>query len=157
MIIFFLMKESGFANSTLKNDYFADGVLKEISPSYHMFETWHVRDAYILSQNYGFEISSKNKDILSKAARFAYSIQQPDGCSTVIDDGYALYLAPFLESFPEEILTKNWQQEAGKSYYPDAQLAFFKDKNQYICFDTSLNPGKFSHYHAGEKYCHLHL
>ena len=147
---FFLDEGIRICKFHIENDYFADGVLKEISPSYHMFETWHVRDAYLLSRKHGFKISSKHKEVLSKAVQFAYSIRQPDDYSTVIDDGYAFYLPPFLESFPAEIFKKNWKQEDCKSYYSDAQLAFFKDNRQFICFDASLNPGKFSHYHAGK-------
>ena len=146
---FFLKEGIRVCKFHIENDYFADGVLKEISPSYHMFETWHVRDAYILGQKYDFEVSAIHKKVLSKAAQFAFSIQQPDGRSTVIDDGYALYLPPFLESFPADIW-EDEKQTSNKSYYPDAQLAFYKDNTQYACFDASLNPGKFSHYHAGK-------
>lgn len=133
----------------IENDYFADGVLKEISPSYHVFETWHVRDAYILSKKYDFIVSEQHEKILRKAAKFICSIQQPDGCSTVIDDGYTLTLAPFLNSLPLNVLDAKWKQEKA-AYYPDAQLAFYKDEKQYVCFDASLNPGKISHYHAGK-------
>lgn len=146
---FFLCEGIRICKFHIENDYFPDGVLKEISPSYHVFETWHARDAYILGKNNNFIISEQHKDILRKAANFIHSIQQPDACSTVIDDGYALYLSPFLKSLPSNILADNEDQEK-MTYYPDAQLGFYKDAKQYLCFDASLNPGTFSHYHAGK-------
>jgi Heparinase II/III N-terminus/Heparinase II/III-like protein len=147
---FFLSEGIRICKFHIENDYFIDGVLKEISPSYHVFETWHVRDAYILSKKHDFIISEHHKKVLRGAAEFARSIQQPDNCSTIIDDGYALSLLPFLRSLPENILSDDYRQRQKFSYYPDAQLGFYSDAKQYICFDASLNPGKFSHYHAGK-------
>ena len=147
---FFLSEGIRICKFHIENDYFSDGVLKEISPSYHVFETWHVRDAYILSQNYDFEVSLKHLETLVKASQFALSIQQPDGHLTVINDGYALYLPPFIESLPPAVFYENSNRTSDKSYYPDAQLAFYKDSEQYLCFDASLNSGEFSHYHAGK-------
>ena len=147
---FFLDEGIRICKFHIENDYFTDGVLKEISPSYHVFETWHVRDAYILSKKHNFIVSERHETILRGAAEFIRSIQQPDTCSTVIDDGYALTLLPFLKSLPLNILANNDCQEKKMSYYPDAQLAFYSDVKQYICFDASLNPGRFSHYHAGK-------
>jgi len=147
---FFLAEGIRICKFHIENDYFADGVLKEISPSYHVFETWHVRDAYILSKNHNFTVSEQHEEVLRGAAEFVSSIQQPDGRSTVIDDGYALFLPPFLNSLPLNILTDDKSQQKKVNYYSDAQLAFYSDAKQYICFDASLNPGKFSHYHAGK-------
>lgn len=147
---FFLNEGIRVCKFHIENDYFADGVLKEISPSYHVFETWHVRDAYILSQKHNFTVSAQHEVVLQRAAEFTSSIQQPDGCSTVIDDGYVLFLPPFLNSLPENILKNNNRKTQKTSYYPDAQLGFYNDAKQYLCFDASLNPGRFSHYHAGK-------
>lgn len=147
---FFLNEGIRVCKFHIENDYFADGVLKEISPSYHVFETWHVRDAYILSKNHDFIVSEQHERVLRGAAEFVCSIQQPDGRSTVIDDGYALFLSPFLNSLPLNILANDECQQKNTSYYPDAQLAFYSDAKQYVCFDASLNPEKFSHYHAGK-------
>ena len=44
------------ASFHILNDYFNDGVLKEVSPSYHFFETWHIRDIYLLSKKYSFSL-----------------------------------------------------------------------------------------------------
>jgi hypothetical protein len=147
---FFLNEGIRICKFHIENDYFSDGVLKEISPSYHVFETWHVRDAYILAKEYGFKVSDKHEKVLSAAVEFVSSIHQPDGNSTVIDDGYALFLAPFMKSIPREIRRNVDKHEQKTSYFPDAQLAFYQDVAQYICFDDSLNPSKFSHYHAGK-------
>ena len=147
---FFLREGIRICRFHVENDYFADGVLKEISPSYHVFETWHVRDSYILSKKHGFTVSEQHEKVLRRAAEFVCSIQQPDGYSTVIDDGYALSLAPFLKSLPANMLYGADTQTQTATYYPDAQLGFYRDAQQYICFDASLNPGQFSHYHAGK-------
>lgn len=146
---FFLGEGIRICKFHIENDYFADGVLKEVSPSYHVFETWHVRDAYILSQKHDFIVSERHETVLRGAVGFVRSIQQPDACSTVIDDGYALSLPPFLNSLPSNVLNNKCRQKK-MTYYPDAQLGFYSDTKQYICFDASLNPGKFSHYHAGK-------
>jgi hypothetical protein len=135
-------------NYHIKEDFYSDGVLKEISPSYHMFETWHVRDAWLLSQTYGFAIAPEAKEILSNAAAFINGIRQPDGRSTVLNDGYALNLNSYLPSFPQEILSSD--TECSKRYYPEAGIAVYKDANYYICFDASKYTGAYSHYHAGK-------
>ena len=147
---FFLTEGIRICRFHIENDYFADGVLKEISPSYHVFETWHVRDAYILGLKHGFTVSAQHEKVLRGAAEFIRSMQQPDGCSTVIDDGYALFLSPFLKSLPTNILASDKARAQAVSYYPDAQLGFYRDAERYVCFDASLNPGRFSHYHAGK-------
>lgn len=146
---FFLNEGIRICKFHIENDFFPDGVLKEISPSYHVFETWHVRDAFLLARNYGFNISGQHEAILRRAADFTRSIQQPDGCSTVIDDGYALNLTPFLASLPENLQAAS-DNEVKTFYFANAQLGFYRDDSKYVCFDASLNPGEFSHYHAGK-------
>jgi heparinase II/III-like protein len=147
---FFLNEGIRICKFHIENDFFGDGVLKEISPSYHVFETWHVRDAYILSKKYAFTVSDQHEEVLRKAAQFIISIQQPDGYSIVLDDGYELKLFAFLNSLPPEIVKDSMINSRGKLYYPDAQLAFYSDEIQYICLDASPKLGLFSHYHAGK-------
>lgn len=130
------------------NDYFNDGVLKEISPSYHFFETWHVRDAYLLSLKYSFELPEETSGILKKAGLFAEAITQPDCKSAVINDGYALKLNAFIASLPDKSGTTETHQELLR--FPDAGLAVFRKNGAYLLFDFSRFTGSFSHYHGGK-------
>jgi hypothetical protein len=134
-------------NYHVENDYFSDGVLKEISPSYHVFETWHIRDACLLSEKYGFDISQEARGVIKKAASFVKSLIQPDGFLPVINDGYALSLDAFLESLKSFL-----REDSAESvdYFKDAGIAFYKDEDRYLLLDFSVFPGEFSHYHGGK-------
>jgi hypothetical protein len=146
---FFMREGIRLCKFHIENDYFADGTLKEISPSYHAFETWHVRDAYMLARQYGFKISENHQEILARAINFLRIIQQPDKHSVVIGDGYPLNLTPYLNSLPEEFTDKA-ENYCGTFYLADSQLALFRKGAEYICFDVSPYPCEFSHYHAGK-------
>ena len=136
------------ASFHILNDYFNDGVLKEVSPSYHFFETWHIRDIYLLSKKYSFSLPDETSKILKKAGLFASAIAQPDSTSAVINDGYALRLKGFLASLPEEC--RDAGKESGLVYFQDAGLAVFRGKESYLLFDSSVFTGQFSHYHGGK-------
>lgn len=143
----YLVEGLKICNYHIENDYFSDGVLKEISPSYHVFETWHIRDACLLSETYGFDISRKARGVIKKAASFIKSLTQPDGFLPVMNDGYALSLEAFMESlksFLGKISTEN------VDYFRDARIAFYKDADRYLLLDFSVFPGPFSHYHGGK-------
>ncbi|OGV50996.1 MAG: hypothetical protein A2017_14050 [Lentisphaerae bacterium GWF2_44_16] len=129
------------------NDFLDDGVLHEISPSYHIFETWHVRDAYLLSNARGFNLSCEAESILNRAGNFAKALSQPDGKSTVINDGYALSLDAFIASLPEN---ETVAEDISASFFKNAGLAFFRDSSRYLLFDVSPFTGPFSHYHSGK-------
>jgi hypothetical protein len=139
----------------IENDYFQNGVLKEISPSYHAFETWHHRDSYLLGQIYGFEVSPRHEAVLAAAVGFLSAMQTPDGNSLVINDGYSLNLKPLQASFPKKLLASTPQKDI---FYKGANLAFYRDDDFYFCLDASTNMGKFSHFHAGKNavtiFCH---
>ena len=136
-------------NYHINNDYFEDGALKEISPSYHVFETWHVRDAYLLAQKYNFNISPKAYNVLKKARAFVKCLVQPDGLLPVINDGYELQLDGFLDSL-EHFSEKEKALEIKVEYFQDSGIAFYKDKNKYLFLDFSVFPGPLSHYHCGK-------
>ncbi|HBG26670.1 MAG: hypothetical protein A2Y10_18430 [Planctomycetes bacterium GWF2_41_51] len=131
----------------IENDFCDDGTLAENSPSYHCFETWHMRDAELLLRKLCPEFAEKFREKLAKAVSFIEKIKQPDGCTPVINDGYALYLDPFLKSlkgykcsdkFPKAVLFK------------DAKIAVYKDDKSYLLFDASKFTGEQSHYHSGK-------
>ena len=131
----------------VRYDYFNDGVLREVSPSYHMFETWHMRDAFLLSRQYGFNLCPEAQEVLAKAGLFARSLAQPDGRSTVINDGYALQLDAFIASLP---VTTGKAGDGASAFFNDAGLAFFRDEARYLMVDASPFTGSFSHYHSGK-------
>lgn len=135
-------------NYHIENDFLDDGVLHEVSPSYHIFETWHVRDARLTAEKYNFKLSANAEKVLRGAADFAFSLCQPDGKSTVINDGYPLALQAFLESMP--FVNDNKASNNCVSYFADAGLAFFRDEKRYMLLDSSIFTGSFSHYHGGK-------
>ncbi|OGV34809.1 MAG: hypothetical protein A2020_09825 [Lentisphaerae bacterium GWF2_45_14] len=144
----FLSEGIRIASFHILNDYFNDGVLKEVSPSYHFFETWHMRDAYLLSRQYAFALPEEASAILKNAGLFSSAIAQPDSTSAVINDGYALKLEGFLASLPDDCRVSG--EDSGHSYFPDAGLAVFRDAGTYLLFDFSCFTGQFSHYHGGK-------
>lgn len=135
-------------NYHIENDFLEDGVLHEVSPSYHIFETWHLRDAYIISENYGFALTHQAGERLRKAMEFAASLCQPDKKSTVINDGYALSLEAFIKASP--VKTTQEKAEVNARYFHDTGLGFYSDKGRYLLFDASIFTGSFSHYHGGK-------
>jgi Heparinase II/III-like protein/Heparinase II/III N-terminus len=137
------------ASFHITEDYFADGVLRENSPSYHMFETWHVRDAMVLGSRLGAKMPEQGLDILRRAVEYIIAVRQPDARSITINDGYGVELDPFLCSFPSEVVA-DMDYETRTFCFPDAGMAFYRDADYYIGFDYSKYPGRFSHYHGGK-------
>lgn len=135
-------------NYHMENDFFDDGVLKEISPSYHSFETWHIRDACLLAEKYNFAISPES-EIPGKAVSYIKYLTQPDGLLPVINDGYALSADGFIESL-ECFTGENVNDKMPGRYFVDAGIALYKYKNKYLLMDFSVFTGTFSHYHCGK-------
>ncbi len=144
----FLREGLRVTNYHAANDWLDDGVLHEISPSYHIFESWHLRDACLLAEKYGFGLCPGARETLAKAAAFVRSIRQPDGSSMAINDGYSVNLDPFLASFPAT--PGNGGASAKTAVFPRAGLASYRDENWYLMLDASAFPGQFSHYHGGK-------
>ncbi|MFH2068915.1 MAG: alginate lyase family protein [Candidatus Omnitrophota bacterium] len=144
----FIKEGVRICNFHTKIDFLPDGTLAENSPSYHVFETWHVRDAFILSQRYNFRLRSETPKTLKKSALFINAICQPDGCSPVINDGYPVNLSPFLKSLPFKAEPK--KNDIQLFFFEDASIGVYKDKKRYLTFDASPYTGQFSHYHAGK-------
>jgi hypothetical protein len=127
-------------------DFLEDGVLGEISPSYHCFETWHLRDAAVLLKQAGMD-ASKIELKLGKTVDFVQMLRQNDGRLPVINDGYALYADPFLDT------VKEYQVAGGNKtarYYENAGIGVAKTNSDYLLFDASIFTGFDSHYHGGK-------
>jgi len=129
----------------IRHDFTPDGSLAENSPSYHCFETWHMRDAILLSRLHGFRLRAGAEASLARATAFIRAMRQPDGLSPVINDGYPVNLAPFLETLPKAA------RSPGKTaFFKNAGMAFHCDKSSFLVLDASPFTGRFSHYHAGK-------
>ncbi len=126
------------------HDYLADGMLHEISPSYHVFETWMCRDTILLSEHYGFELENEAVRRYKKACSVCRILRQPDGLSFVINDGYPLNMDAFLSTIPDHDVVDT------ETFLPDAGLAVTKSKNIFVLLDCSPMPGMISHYHGGK-------
>jgi hypothetical protein len=130
----------------ISNDFFEDGILKEMSPSYHMFESWHIRDAFLISQKYGFDLEEKSKAVLSKAFNFIEAVKQPNGSSVPLNDGYSVRLDNYIKSFPDCLKSKKKEIVS----FNNSGLAIYKSKDDFLLLDASPYPGDFSHYHGGK-------
>ncbi|NMA43421.1 MAG: hypothetical protein GX946_08565 [Oligosphaeraceae bacterium] len=126
-------------NYHMTQDYLPDGMLIDMSPSYHVFEAWIGRDALALGT-----ISKEAQEMLEKAFRICREFRQPDGSSIVLNDGYSLDMRGFLES-------------AGKSASPEESfvlphsgMAFFHSPEVFAALDATPCRGKYSHYHGGK-------
>ena len=127
-------------------DFLSDGVLGEISPSYHCFELWHLRDAARLLRQAGMDCSQIESKLI-KAGDFIRSLRQDDGTLPVINDGYALYADPFLESLGQYAASNG---DRAVRYYENAGIGVAKNQSSYLLFDASLFTGFDSHYHGGK-------
>lgn len=129
----------------LHNDYFADGTLREISPSYHCFETWICRDGAILAERAGVPFSAEELEKLDNAVAMLELVYQPNGKSIVLNDGYPINLKPFFTTFSRDT-------KIDKGFYSlkDAQLATWREKDIFAFLDASPFTGTFSHYHGGK-------
>jgi len=130
-----------------REGFFPDGALKEISPSYHLFQMWHVRDALLLSRKYDFCLDSQLGPQLDRPAAYCRAVTDPGGKTVVINDGFPASTSAFLKSvefLPEA--SHNAETEA----FPDAGIAVLRRKKLFLLFDASTFTGRASHYHAGK-------
>lgn len=133
----------------LKNDYFDDGSLREISPSYHCFETWICRDAAILAERLGGPFEEAELEALMKALQACRILETPNGYTVVLNDGYPVNNTAFIDSFAG-LFEQLPAAESGTQLLADAQLAVWRQGDSYLLLDASPFVGRFSHYHAGK-------
>ncbi len=127
------------------HDYLPDGMLHEISPSYHVFETWMSRDAVCLAEKYQLSLPDGCRLIYSKACGVCRLLCQPDQLSFVLNDGYPLHMSAFLRSIPGGDEARSEQV-----ILPSAGLVMQRSGDAYMLFDVSPLPAKISHYHGGK-------
>lgn len=128
------------------NDFLPDGMLIDISPSYHFFECWIMRDVKTLAERNGFFISEEACKRLEKAFELCYILRQPDGYSSVISDGYSLNMNVFLQTVKTE-KTDN----KDKYYLENTGFAIYKKDNDFMLFDCSDVGKGDSHLHGGKQ------
>lgn len=127
----------------IEHDFLPDGMLHEISPSYHLFETWLCRDAVLLAECGGLSISRDALARFGKACTVCGYLRNPDGFSCVLNDGYPLDMDVFLETLPP-------RRSEETDFLQDAGLAFIREDGIFALLDASPMPGKISHYHGGK-------
>ncbi len=126
-------------NFHLTQDYQPDGMLIDMSPSYHAFEAWIGRDALALG-----DISAEARDMLAKAFRICRGFRQPNGFSIVLNDGYSLDMSGLLASVGEDCVSD------GPFLLPDSGMAFYHSPKIFAFLDASPCLGKYSHHHGGK-------
>lgn len=137
-----IMLGANIASRHMSDDYLSDGMLHEISPSYHAFETWMCRDSVLLSEKYAFQLEPNALQSYEKACAVCRLLSQPDGDSLVINDGYPLNTDVFLTTIPSVVCST--------SFLPEAGLAIINYDGFFVLLDSSRMPGKISHYHGGK-------
>ncbi|MBR4666540.1 MAG: alginate lyase family protein [Lentisphaeria bacterium] len=128
------------------NDFLPDGMLIDLSPSYHFFETWIIRDMIRIAQQIHIEFLSAVYARAEKAFGVCRALCQPDGCCPVINDAYALNLSGFLAALPP---AKNSLENY--LLLPDAGMAIYHENDDFLLYDCSPLVSKLAHYHAGKQ------
>lgn len=127
-------------NFHMVQDYIEDGMLIDMSPSYHLFEAWIGRDAAFFGK-----IEQPAMDMLHKAFHICSYFRCPHKQSIVLNDGYELNMDGFLTSIQQQnsVLKEEF-------VLPFSHVAFLNTKNFYAVLDGTLCESKFSHYHGGK-------
>ncbi|MBQ0104850.1 MAG: alginate lyase family protein [Armatimonadetes bacterium] len=128
------------------NDFLPDGMILDISPSYHFFECWIMRDALKLAERNGLKFSQETEDRLEKAFLLCEAFCDPTGHSPVVSDGYSLDMKVFLSSLPKfETKKKNFV------HLDKSGIDIYKKNKDYLLFDCSPLVAPQSHFHGGKQ------
>jgi len=130
-----------------RESFFADGVLKEISPSYHTSVAWHVRDCCLLAKQNAFSLPDAVSDQLANAVAYIESMTAPNGKTVVIDDGREVAPGAWLDAMGD---FRSPAQASKTSYFPDAGLATLRRPGLFLVFDASVFTGEITHYQGGK-------
>ena len=131
----------------IRMDFLADGMLNDLSPSYHFFESWITRDALKIAARENYNISDEAKAKAAKAFDICRALRQPDGFSTVVSDGYPLDMSIFIASLGDEK-----EKEEVEMLLDAAKIAVKKDsKGNFLLFDCSPLLARLSHFHGGKQ------
>ena len=131
----------------IRNDFLSDGMLNDLSPSYHFFESWITRDALKIAASENYSLSAEARERAEKAFEVCRAMRQPDGFSTVISDGYPLDMSIFIATLGDA------KEKNDLELLLDAsKIAVKKDsKGNYLLFDCSPLLAKLSHFHGGKQ------
>ncbi len=124
-------------------DFLPDGMLNDLSPSYHFFESWIMRDMLTVAERNSWHFAGEVRDKAASAFKVCRLMRQPDGLSPVINDGYALDMTPFLKSVPEVPFEE-------KTILRDSGFALWNTPENFLLFDCSPLLHKLAHFHAGK-------
>ena len=128
------------------HDFLPDGMLIDLSPSYHFFESWIIRDMLLIAERENIVFSPEVRSRAEKAFRVCRALCQPDGYCPVINDAYALNMSAFLAALPPE------ERRPEKFLHlPDAGMAIYHEKDDFMLFDCSPLVSPMAHYHAGKQ------
>lgn len=133
-------------NYHITNDFLSDGMLIDLSPSYHFFESWITRDIISIADREGYDITSEARVRAQKAFAVCRAMRQPDGFSTVVSDGYPLDMSIFLATLG------GGEEEELELLLEESKIALKKDRmGNYLLFDCSPLLHRLSHYHGGKQ------
>jgi len=127
------------------NDFLPDGMLIDLSPSYHFFESWIGRDMMELAGRDNPGLSAAASERMRKAFAVCRRFRQPDGLSPVISDGYPLDMTVFLKTLPLQETP-----DTSAVVLTDARMAIRSEPGLYFLLDASPLLEPLSHYHAGK-------
>ena len=133
-------------NEHILTDFAEDGLLLEASPTYHCLETWIARDAFYLSEKYGFKLAAEAVERFHKAAAATRLVCRPDNRATVLNDGCNLDFQPFIATLP---VTEN-SEIPEHAFLENNRIAIWNSQNWHVLMDMSHFTGQFTHYHAGK-------
>ena len=131
------------------HDFNPDGLLSEISPQYHCFETWMMRDACSFARQYNIKLSAETMALPVKNALACALTTRPDGRAVAINDGCNLNTDIFLKTLP------GFPEPPEFNTLLPSKLAIWRNRSWYMLMDCSLSHGQFSHYHAGKNSINL--
>ena len=131
----------------IREDFLADGMLNDLSPSYHFFECWISRDALAIAAKEGYTLSEAAREKARKAFDICRALRQPDGFSTVVSDGYPLDMSIFVQTLGETA-----EKEELEMLLDTARIAVKKDaQGNFLLFDCAPLLNRLSHHHGGKQ------
>ena len=128
--------------------FFEDGALTEISPSYHAFQVWHVRDALLLCRQCGLNLDPQVEHRLRSHLAYLDAVTTPDGKAVSLNDAYPLTVSTFLKSF--DFLNHPSDGKDGTTGFADAGIWATRQRDLYFLMDASPFIGRASHHHCGK-------
>jgi hypothetical protein len=143
----FLKEASRIIRFHSRECFFPDGVLKEISPSYHTSVTWHVRACYFLAEKLGAPLGAEVNQQLCRATAYIQALTAPNDRTVVINDGREVNPEAWLAALaPFQAL----QTSRRENFFPDAGIASLQWDRLFLAVDGSTFTGAISHYQSGK-------